>query len=309
MSVYDAYSISMSWKRWVLELRLGVGTASRVQRAYTWDFSMWRRHYCGKGLEVCVPNKPIQSPFQIAEGVLESFGPILLLIEALSDRIGFHFVILNLVGQFKAFFRWYVVFLVLGIRKFSKVLEACQEQCHCFVISSAPEQVHRTKQLISIVIVVHNPRVAAHRKYFYSILKLWPEILTHCMEKKAGLTPCSIYLIPLNRNFRKSSKSKIVNGTKFSIMPNRKGIIEHISSFQQLQVCLWNFYLGQNCISFFLLTKNKFHRHKRQYIHRAPREQCFLPTCLHFIPRKLWKEVSSIHIKWGNRWLIKDISD
>lgn len=37
-----------------------------------------------------------------------------------------------------------------------------------------------------------------------------------------------------NRNFGKSSKSKIVNGSKFSIMPDRKGIVEHISSFQQL---------------------------------------------------------------------------
>lgn len=50
-----------------------------------------------------------------------------------------------LVRQFKTFFRWYVVFLVLGICKVSKVLEACQEQCHCFVITSAPKQVHGTK--------------------------------------------------------------------------------------------------------------------------------------------------------------------
>jgi hypothetical protein len=46
-------------------------------------------------LEVGISNKPIESPFQIAECVLECFCPIFLLIEALGDGIVFHFVILN----------------------------------------------------------------------------------------------------------------------------------------------------------------------------------------------------------------------
>jgi hypothetical protein len=46
-------------------------------------------------LEVGISNKPIKSPFQITECVLECFRPIFLLIEALGDGIVFHFVILN----------------------------------------------------------------------------------------------------------------------------------------------------------------------------------------------------------------------
>lgn len=34
------------------------------------------------------------------------------------------------------------------------------------------------------------------------------------------------------RNLRKSSKSEIINRSKFSIVPNRESIIEHISSLQ-----------------------------------------------------------------------------
>ena len=55
---------------------------------------MWRGHR-GKRLEVRIPYKPEESPFQIAEGVLESFGPVFLLVEALRDGIGSDFVILN----------------------------------------------------------------------------------------------------------------------------------------------------------------------------------------------------------------------
>lgn len=34
-----------------------------------------------------------------------------------------------------------------------------------------------------------------------SVLKLWPEIMAHCMEKKTGLAPGSINLIPFNLIF------------------------------------------------------------------------------------------------------------
>lgn len=54
-----------------------------------------RRCHRGKRLEVCIPYKPEESPFQIAECVLESFGPVFLLVEALCDGIGTHSVILN----------------------------------------------------------------------------------------------------------------------------------------------------------------------------------------------------------------------
>jgi len=42
------------------------------------------------------------------------------------------------------------------------------------------------------------------------------------------------------RNFRKSSKSKIVNGAEFSFLTDGECIIKHISSLQQLQMCLGN---------------------------------------------------------------------
>lgn len=48
-----------------------------------------------KRLEIRVPNKPVKGPFQIAEGVLEGFSPVFLLVEALSDGIIFYSVILN----------------------------------------------------------------------------------------------------------------------------------------------------------------------------------------------------------------------
>lgn len=35
-----------------------------------------------KWLEVDAPDEPVESPLQITECVLESFGPILLLVEA-----------------------------------------------------------------------------------------------------------------------------------------------------------------------------------------------------------------------------------
>lgn len=73
---------------------LGIITALCVQRIYSCNFNSGR-HHCSKGLEVRISNKPIESPFQIAECVLERFGPILLLIEALCNRVVFHFVILN----------------------------------------------------------------------------------------------------------------------------------------------------------------------------------------------------------------------
>lgn len=50
-----------------------------------------------------------------------------------------------LVRQLKPFLWWYIVFLILRICKLGKVLKACQVQSHCFVIASAPKQVHRTK--------------------------------------------------------------------------------------------------------------------------------------------------------------------
>ena len=42
------------------------------------------------------------------------------------------------------------------------------------------------------------------------ILKPWPEILTHCMKKKASLSPGSIYFIPFNLNVstKKVSRKK-----------------------------------------------------------------------------------------------------
>jgi len=46
-------------------------------------------------LEVSISYEPIECPFQIAERVFERFCPIFLLIEALSDGVVFHFVILN----------------------------------------------------------------------------------------------------------------------------------------------------------------------------------------------------------------------
>ena len=49
-------------------------------------------------LEVCIPNKPVESPFEITKGVFKSLGPILLLIEALCYGVIFHFVILNSVN-------------------------------------------------------------------------------------------------------------------------------------------------------------------------------------------------------------------
>jgi len=53
------------------------------------------RRRWGKRLEVGIPYKPEESPFQITEGVLESFGPVFLLVEALRDGIVSHFVVLN----------------------------------------------------------------------------------------------------------------------------------------------------------------------------------------------------------------------
>lgn len=84
---------SVSWVWWVSSFRFGVSGTFCVQRAYSWNFR-WGNH-CRKGLEICISNKPVKSPLQIAEGVFESFGPILLLVEALSDGVVFHFVILN----------------------------------------------------------------------------------------------------------------------------------------------------------------------------------------------------------------------
>ena len=72
---------SVSWVQWVPSFGFGVRNAFCVQRAYSWNFR-WRDH-CRKGLEICISNKPVKSPLQIAEGVFESFGPILLLVEAL----------------------------------------------------------------------------------------------------------------------------------------------------------------------------------------------------------------------------------
>lgn len=46
-------------------------------------------------LEICVAHKPVEGPLQIAEGVLESFCPILRFVEALSDGVAFDFVILD----------------------------------------------------------------------------------------------------------------------------------------------------------------------------------------------------------------------
>ena len=84
---------SVSWVQWVPSCGFGVRNAFCVQRAYSWNFR-WRDH-CRKGLEICISNKPVKSPLQIAKGVFESFGPILLLVEALSDGVVFHFVVLN----------------------------------------------------------------------------------------------------------------------------------------------------------------------------------------------------------------------
>jgi hypothetical protein len=46
-------------------------------------------------LKSSIPDKPIQSPLKITESVLKRFCPSLLPIEALSDRVPFHLVILN----------------------------------------------------------------------------------------------------------------------------------------------------------------------------------------------------------------------
>lgn len=86
----------------VSRFRFGFSTTLRVERSYCWHFSMGRYH-CWKRLEVRISNKPIESPFQIAKCVLESFSPIFLLIEALGDGIVFNFVILNPTNQPKIF--------------------------------------------------------------------------------------------------------------------------------------------------------------------------------------------------------------
>lgn len=50
-----------------------------------------------------------------------------------------------LVRQSKTFLSRYVVFLILQASKLSKLLKASQERRHCFVITSAPKQIHGTK--------------------------------------------------------------------------------------------------------------------------------------------------------------------
>lgn len=59
-----------------------------------------------------------------------------------------------LIRQFETFLGWNVIILILGIGKFCKILEACQKQCHCFVIACTPEQVDWTKPAKSIPLIM-----------------------------------------------------------------------------------------------------------------------------------------------------------
>lgn len=59
-------------------------------------------------LEICVPNKPVESPFQITKCVFKSFGPILLFIEALCNGVIFHFVILDSAKIQKTLIVWHI---------------------------------------------------------------------------------------------------------------------------------------------------------------------------------------------------------
>lgn len=80
------------------------------------------------------------------------------------------------------------------------------------------------------------------------------------------------------RSFRKSSKSKIVNCTKFSFLTDGEGIIEHISPLQQLQMCLGNFNSCQNCISFFLLAIIDFVLRSFFFWTKAHKDQALLES-------------------------------
>lgn len=53
------------------------------------------RDWCRKRLKICIPNKPVKNPFQITDCVFECFRPILLLVEALCNRVAFYSVIFN----------------------------------------------------------------------------------------------------------------------------------------------------------------------------------------------------------------------
>lgn len=76
-------------------LKLGISWLFAVQwSCCSWNFSLWG-DCCGKWLEICVTNKPVEHPLQIAECVLESFGPIFLFIKALGYGVTFNFVIFN----------------------------------------------------------------------------------------------------------------------------------------------------------------------------------------------------------------------
>lgn len=71
------------------------GYTLSVQRSGSSNSWMWGGNGRSKWLKIGITNKPVECPFQIAQGVLKSFRPVFLFVEALCDWIAFHFVILD----------------------------------------------------------------------------------------------------------------------------------------------------------------------------------------------------------------------
>jgi len=194
-----------------------------------------------------------------------------------------YFVTINLIGKLQWLLWWNIVLFIQIYGKLSKLLQASEKPCHGFVKSGAPEQIYRAKQFICIVVDVGDSWIASHRVNLDPVLKFRSEILSHGMQQQCSLTPSSIYLIPLNLHILsrsteyneslwylcilwpasylsiwKTSEAEVVYCSNYTIMWNMKCIIENISTLQQFQMNLRNFYLSKNCVSFFLDSADVF---------------------------------------------------
>lgn len=131
-SMYILYCISS-----IGRMQLGIRGSLATLQSCTWCFSVRRDRWI-KRLEIGLPYKPVESPFQIAERILESFGPILLFIEALCNRVIVDLVIFNPANMCNEYYN--TIYLVCNTkyyywRNFSLILSNPPYQtCYIFVL-------------------------------------------------------------------------------------------------------------------------------------------------------------------------------
>lgn len=125
------------WESSIWRMYIRISWSLTIQQACTWCFSVRRDRWI-KRLEIGLPYKPVESPFQIAERILESFGPILLFIEALCNRVIVDLVIFNPANMCNEYYN--TIYLVCNTkyyywRNFSLILSNPPYQtCYIFVL-------------------------------------------------------------------------------------------------------------------------------------------------------------------------------